>query len=128
MKKKNNIPVSALIEIERQVERKNETGELSYTTLSKLMHDGAINCDVLAQAIDMAIVMPKKEIEVALEEYDSSHPKMDAVKFVNELAKKYDVKRNDVILRIQYVRRINRVMPDKTEQRRKEIISKLKGE
>ena len=128
MKKKNAIPVSALIEIEKQVEKKNDTGVLSYTTLSKLMHDNVVSCDVLAQAIDLAIMMPKKEIETSLEEYDNSCPKMDAVKFVSGLAKKYDVKREDVILRIQYVRRINRVTSDHAEQRRREIVSKLKGE
>ena len=128
MRNKKSIPVSVLIEIEKQVDKKAETGELSYSTLSKFMHDNVVSCDVLAQAIDLAIVMPKKEIEIALEEYDNSHPKMDAIKFASDLAKKYKVKKEDVILRIQYVRRINRTTSNCAEQRRKEIAAKLRGE
>ena len=128
MKKKKTVPVHVLLEIEKQVEKKNETGVFIYTSLSKLMHDNAISCDVLARAIDLAIMMPKKEIEIALEEYDNARPRLDAVKFVSDLYKKYDVEREDVILRIQYVRKIKMAESDKAGHRRRESASKLRGE
>lgn len=105
---KNRMPVHVLIEIENQLKKEKETGVLSYTSLSKLMHDNTVSCDALAKAIDLAKAMPQKEIETAIYEYDKSCPKMDELKFVNDLADKYSVERGDVILRIQYVRRINK--------------------
>jgi hypothetical protein len=102
------MPVHVLIEIENHLEKEKETGVLSYTSLSKLMHHNTVSCDVLAKAIDLAKAMPKKEIEAAIQEYDASSPKMDELKFVRDLADKYGVGRGDVILRIQYVRRINK--------------------
>jgi hypothetical protein len=105
---KNKMPVHVLIEIEDQLEKEKETGVLSYTSLSKLMHDDTVGCDVLAKAIDLAKAMPKREIEVAIQEYDASSPKIDELKLVRDLADKYGVERGDVVLRIQYVRRINK--------------------
>ena len=105
MKKK--ISARTLTEIERIINQEKDTGVLSYTILSKLMHDNEIGCDILAQAIDLAIAMPKNEVEDAIEIYDASEPKMDELKFVQGLADKYQVNRGDVITRIQYVRRIN---------------------
>ena len=107
---KNRIPVHVLMEVERLIEDENGTGILSYTSLSKLMHNNTVSCDALARAIDLAKAMPKREIEVAIREYDASEHKMDELKFVRDLADKYGVERGDVILRIQYVRRINKAM------------------
>jgi hypothetical protein len=110
---KHRIPVHVLIEIERLIEVEKDTGILSYTSLSKLMHDNAVNCDVLARAIDLARVMPKNDIDAAIQEYDTFKPKMDELKFVKALVDKYGVERGDVILRIQYVRRINKELPQR---------------
>ena len=108
MKKK--ISTHALFEIERIVAKEKDTGILSYTSLSKLMRDNEISCDVLAQAIDLAIAMPRKEVEEAITMYDTSSPKMDELKFVQDLADKYNVRRSDVIVRIQYVRRMKKAV------------------
>lgn len=105
---KNRIPVSVLIEIERQVAISKETGILSYTSLSKLMHDNKVSCDILAKAIDLSIAMPKEEIELAISEYDKSNPKMDELAFIKNLQTKYNATRGDVIQRIQHVRRIRK--------------------
>jgi hypothetical protein len=63
---KNRIPVHVLVEVERLIEAENGTGILSYASLSKLMQNNTVSCDALARAIDLAIAMPKREIEVAI--------------------------------------------------------------
>ena len=101
---KKKIPVSVLVEIENQIARAKETGAISYSSLAKLMRDNTVSCDVLAKAIDLALDMPRKEIETAIKEYDNAKPKMDAVKFVDSLAEKYGIDRDLVVKRIQHVR------------------------
>lgn len=58
-------------------------------------------------------LMPIEEISKEIKRYDSSHPKLDEIRFVNELCKKYDVDRKTVVKRIQNVRRINRYIREK---------------
>ena len=121
---KKRIPVHILIEIENQLEKERGTGVLSYTSLSKLMHDNEIGCDVLAQAIDLAVAMPREEVEEAIAEYDSSTPKMDELKFVQDLANKYNVRRSDVILRIQYVRRMKKTVDQNVKDKKSSVKGK----
>lgn len=106
MKKK--IPVCTLIEIENQIELSQKTGILSYTNLSKLMHDNYVSCDDLAKAIDLSLAMPYKEIVATIKDYDQSSISMDELKFVQSLVDKYNVSTKDVIKRIQCVRRIEK--------------------
>lgn len=47
-----------------------------------------------------------------LKDYDSSHPKLDELKFVNDLCERYGVGRNAIIQRIQDVRKINRYLKE----------------
>jgi len=56
-----------------------------------------------------AYVMPREEIEMALEVYDSSNlfNKNDEILFIDSLVNKYDVTRSEIIKRIRDVRRIN---------------------
>ena len=109
---KNRIPVRVLVEIENQIARAKETGALSYSNLAKLMRDNTVSCDVLAKYIDMALDMPRKEIEMAIKEYDNAKPKMDAVKFVDSLAEKYGVEKDCVVKRIHIVHLINNFEED----------------
>ena len=57
-------------------------------------------------------LMPIEEISKEIKRYDSSSPKLDAVKFVDELCKRYNVDRETVVKRIQNVRRINRYLKE----------------
>lgn len=58
-------------------------------------------------------LMPIEEISKEIKRYDSSIPKLDELKFVNELCKRYNVDRKAIIKRIQNVRRINRYLKEK---------------
>jgi len=60
-----------------------------------------------------AYQIPIEEISKEIKRYDSSRPKLDEIKFVNELCKKYDVDRKTIIQRIQNVRRISRYLKEK---------------
>lgn len=64
-----------------------------------------------------AYLMPFDEINKHIDRYDSSLPKLDAIKFVNELASTYNVDKDKIIRRIQEVRNINKVI--KLEQNNK---------
>ena len=77
------------------------------------MHDNKVSCDILAQAIDLAIAMPQAEIDSAITEYDQTSPKMDELLFVKNLQTKYNASRGDVIQRIQHVRRIRKASVEK---------------
>lgn len=67
--------------------------------------------------------MPIEQISRAIKMYDSSSPKLDAVKFVDDLCERYGVDRETIVKRIQNVRRINKYLkenniglnPDKQE-------------
>lgn len=70
-----------------------------------------------------AYQMPIEQISRAIKMYDSSSPKLDAVKFVDDLCERYGVDRETIVKRIQNVRRINKYLkennmglnPDKQE-------------
>lgn len=48
--------------------------------------------------------MPKKEIEEMLKKYDNANPKLDELKFINDMAIKYSVDKETIIRRIHEVR------------------------
>jgi len=64
-----------------------------------------------------AYLMPYDEINKHIDRYDSSHPKLDAMKFIDELVSTYNVDKDKIIRRIQEVRNINKVI--KLEQNNK---------
>lgn len=55
-----------------------------------------------------AFTMRYDKIEPRIRIYDESNPKMDAVKFIDELCKEYGQPRSVVVRRIQEIRRIRR--------------------
>lgn len=61
-----------------------------------------LNIEDVIYLVD-AYLMPKEEIEEALAIYRNSHPKMDEIKFIENLSKKYGVDKDTVIRRIQEV-------------------------
>ena len=87
--------------------------------LEKLINSGMTKEDAAIILVDRsdaeyinyiieACLMPISEITSEIEKYDSSNPKLDEIKFINELCKKYNVDRKAVFERIQNVRRINK--------------------
>ena len=55
-----------------------------------------------------ACLIPLEEISKEVERYDSSSPKLDELKFVDDLSKKYNVEIFMIIRRIKDVRKINK--------------------
>ena len=108
---KNKIPSIVLVQIEEELKDAHDIKSISYARLSKLMRDD-INCDDLARAIDLAWVMPVTEMVEHIAIYDNSSPKMDAYKFIRQLSTQYGVTRQDVIFRIQGVRKIQNKLAD----------------
>ena len=69
------------------------------------------------------IMIPRSDIEEVLKVYDNSKPKMDEVKLIRDLAKKYKTTERQVIRRIQDIRQINSIgdaykkyIPDNLEE------------
>ena len=60
-----------------------------------------------------AYQMPIDEISKEIKKYDSSSPKLDAVKFVDDICERYNVDRKIVVQRIQNVRKINKYIREK---------------
>ena len=58
---------------------------------------------------NVACIIPFEEIEQQLNKYDTSTPKMDEVKFIEDLQNYYNVSKNIIINRIKNVRKINKV-------------------
>ena len=57
-----------------------------------------------------AYIMPIEEISKEIKRYDSSSPRLDELKFVNDLCKRYNVDRRTIVKRIQNVRTVNRYL------------------
>ena len=57
-----------------------------------------------------AYQMPIEEISKEIKRYDSSSPKLDAVKLVDNLCERYNVDRKTIVKRIQNVRTVNRYL------------------
>lgn len=56
-----------------------------------------------------AYIMPYKQFVSELQKYDDSHPKMDEVKFISDLKKRYGQSETAVIRRIREVRMMSKV-------------------
>ena len=61
------------------------------------------------QYFNKACFLPFDEIESELIKYDKSSPKMDELRFVNDLSKKYNVDIETIISRIKEIRQIVRL-------------------
>lgn len=109
---KRKITIEALIEIEDIVRQKQKEGFYNIDKLDNLFNNYESRNADEAKAFALAAIMPIDEISTAIKQYDESCPKMDEIKFVKDLSNKYNVSKNDVILRIQYVRRINKQRKD----------------
>lgn len=55
-------------------------------------------------------LMPIEEISKEIKRYDSSRPRLDAVKLVDNLCERYNVDRRTIVKRIQNVRTVNRYL------------------
>ena len=53
----------------------------------------------------LANAMPYELMRTALQEYDNSHPKMDEIKFVHDIQKRFAQSESDVLTRIYHVRK-----------------------
>lgn len=67
--------------------------------------------------LEFAIKMPISEITAFIEFYDNSSPKYDELKFVSMLETRYDENRENIIKRIQQVRRIMKYQKEKEESK-----------
>ena len=63
---------------------------------------------ICVEYLELATVMPYNEILIAINEYDKSNPKMDELIFIKNLADKYKQSHENVIKRIQHVRRLEK--------------------
>ena len=104
---KQKIDVKTLIDIERIIKENKKTGEYNFEKMEEIFKVDADKNKLHVQAFELASSMPLGEISRAIREYDESSPKIDELTFVKELAEKYNVKKGQVITRIQHVRRIN---------------------
>lgn len=57
----------------------------------------------------LAKAMPYQEMCETLKEYDNSNPKMDELKLLKTLMEKYDQTKENVLLRIKYVRKLSKL-------------------
>ncbi len=111
-----------MIEIGLYIMRKDEDGKFrDYQTREK--NEKRVKPIKHREYIARAIMIPRYDIEEVLKGYDSSKPKMDEVKLVRDLAKKYKTTERQVIRRIQDIRQINsigdaykRYVPDNLEE------------
>lgn len=105
---KRKITVEALLEIENIIQQKKKDGNYDIKKLDNLFNNYKSRNASEEKAFALAVFMPIDEITAAIKQYDESRPKKDELKFIKELSEKYEVTDYDVILRIQYVRRINK--------------------
>jgi hypothetical protein len=110
----NKIPAKILVRIEDELLRAGDPKNISYARLSTLMHEG-VGCDELAKAIDLSWRMPICEIAEHIFQYDNSSPKMDEIKFITGLGSIYRVPHDEVVFRIQGVRKVQDYLDDRSE-------------
>lgn len=102
------------VEIEKELKKLIDSGISKEEAAACLVDRNEAEC---INYIIEASLMPIEEITREIESYDSSSPKLDELKFVYELCKKYNVDRKAVIERIQNVRRINKHAKQNTPNR-----------
>lgn len=109
------------IELEDELQRLIEEGKTREEAVSIAISDfGKGNYHYLIEAY----LMPIDEITSEIERYDSSNPKLDEIKFISELSKRYNVDRKAIIERIRDVRMINKSKELQTPERLNELKKK----
>jgi len=93
------------MEVENEIKRLVSEGKTREEAVSLLIKEDDMKD---ANYIIEAYLMPIDEITEEINRYDNSYPRLDAVKFVNELCNKYNVDKKAVIERIRNVRVINK--------------------
>ena len=123
MQKENKINAKRYIELENWL-LNNIQNNMSLEELIEILWNFSKE---EREYIIMAKQMPKEEIEKSIEYYDSFKGlnRLDAIKFVNDLAQKYSTDRETIIKRIQQVRSIIRIEKLKNKQMKKIKISDL---
>lgn len=106
MKKK--IPISILLQIEDAIIQYKETGVFTYTGIGKAQEYHDLEHDIVVYAIELAHKMPYDYIVSEIEKYDTSRPKLNELKFIDDIGAQCKAKRGEVVERIQHVRRIRR--------------------
>lgn len=94
-KQRQEISVERKLEIELELKQKEDIELNTKLSISEIVY------------YIEAIKMPYQEILDAIKWYDSKKLYVDELKLVQDLSQKYNVERDDIINRIQDVRRIN---------------------
>ena len=117
MKKEHRISTKEYIELEIWLENNVQ----NTMTLEELIEILWKFSKEEREYIVMAKKMPKKEIEQAIEYYDSYKglKHLDEIKFVNDLAKKYLTDDQTIIKRIKQVRSMRHIEKLKNKHRKK---------
>ena len=102
------------IDLEEKLDFLIKSGKTKEEAVTILMDEEK---EIDANYIIEAYLMPINEITKEIEKYDSSKPKLDEVKFVDELCKRYNVDRKAIIERIRNVRKINKQKKYDTPER-----------
>lgn len=94
------------MKIERMIELEEEiiSKDLSNKSINELLKSGYSLSDI--EYLFKAILMPLNDITEMIFIYDNAWPKIDELKFTNDLCKKYNANFKTIIERIQSVRKI----------------------
>ena len=105
------------LNIKRKVEIEREFAKLLniFENRDKALTDMILKIKTIEESeyLYEVYLMPIEEISKEIKRYDSSHPRLDGVKFVDNLKERYHVDRETIVKRIQNVRKINRYLREK---------------
>lgn len=93
------------MEVENEIKRLVSRGKTREEAVSLLIKEDDMKD---ANYIIEAYLMPIDEITEEINRYDNSYPRLDEIKFVNDLCNKYNVDKKAVVERIRNVRVINK--------------------
>lgn len=105
------ISIERKIEIEREFSKLLDIFENRDKALKNMISE--IRTIEESEYLYEVYLMPFEEISREIKKYDSSFPRSDAGKFVDNLCERYKVDRKTVVNRIQNVRRVNRYLNEK---------------
>lgn len=94
------------LEINRKSEIEELLEEIKSKSVLKLIEEGYSLEEI--SYLCRAILMPLKELAEFIEIYDTSRPRVDELKFVDDLCQKYHTDKKTLTARIREVRRINK--------------------
>ena len=76
------------------------------STHERLRKEKASSYTYKRDFVARSLMCRRENIKEHIDKYDESHPKLDETKFISELCKKYNMTKDEVIKRIQDVRKI----------------------